>query len=97
MTQNQWRMLEALEDFDGEGTMEVLMRFEYAPDDEDDEKSREKAWRLTQFVVAGLVRGLVKKGLAKDDEDGYGITDKGRELLAKRERRKAKELQAKGQ
>lgn len=84
MTAKQWRLLESIEDHDRCGTMEVLMDMEYAPDDEDSETSREKAWTLTKFVVGGMVAGLVKKGLATYDSDGYGITARGRELLAKR-------------
>jgi hypothetical protein len=84
MTAKQWRLLEAIEDHDRCGTMEVLLAMEYAPDDEDSEASREKAWNLTKFVVGGMVGQLVKKGLATHDADGYGITARGRELLAKR-------------
>ncbi len=90
MTDKQWRLLETIERFDGHGTIEVQMELEFAPEVEGDEASEAKAWRLTQFVVDGMVRVLVKKGLATDGPDGYGVTDRGRELLAKREKRKKK-------
>jgi DNA-binding PadR family transcriptional regulator len=47
----------------------------------------DKAWRVNRLVVAGLVRSLVAKGYATDDQDGYGITDAGRALLEKRKSR----------
>lgn len=39
------------------------------------------SWRLTTLVLGGLVRSLVRKGLARND-DGWGITDAGRAALA---------------
>ena len=83
MTDKQWRLLEAIEDHSREGTMEVLLAMEYEPEDDSD-AAQMRAFNLTKFVVAGMVRQLVNKGLATDDSDGYGITDRGRELLAKR-------------
>lgn len=86
MTTKQWRLLELLEQHDGVGTMEVLMAMEYEPDSEL-EVDVAKAWNLTKFVVAGMVATLVRKGLAVSDTNGWGITDRGRELLAKRNAR----------
>lgn len=87
MTDKQWRMLEVLESYDGDGTIEVCINFgEYEAGRGDDGQD----WRLTQFVLGGIVRSLVKKGLARDDADGWGITDRGRELLAKRKSRGGK-------
>jgi hypothetical protein len=83
MTANQWRMLELLERYDGFGTMEVLINwggYDYG----DTEADEAKAWRVNQLVVGSLVRSLVAKGYATDDREGYGITEAGKALLAKR-------------
>lgn len=88
MTAKQWQLLEALEKYDGEGTMEVLMTMEYEPKTNSDADVA-KAWNMTKFVVSGMVATLVRKGLAVDDANGWGISDRGRELLAKRAARKA--------
>lgn len=89
MTQNQWRLLDILEDFGGLGTIEVEIQFgEYAPDTDDEDDT--SGFRKTRLVVAGLMRTLVKKGLATDDENGYGITEKGITLLKKHRERMAK-------
>ena len=56
---------------------------EYEPDDDSDEAMM-RAFNLTKFVVGGMMRHLVAKGLATNDDDGYGITERGVELLAKR-------------
>lgn len=92
MTANQWRLLDILDHWGGMGTIEVETQFgEYAPgtDAEDDMSG----WNKTRLVVAGLMRSLTKKGLAKTHEGfsaegcGYDITEKGRELLAKHKAR----------
>lgn len=83
MTAKQWRLLKVLEHNDGVGTMEVLMQMEYEPKS-NSEADIAKAWNLTKFVIAGMVATLVRKGLATDDTNGWGITERGRELLAKR-------------
>jgi hypothetical protein len=83
MTAKQWRMLEILEHWDKEGTCEVECQWG-GYDFGDSEADEAKAWRVNRLVVAGLVRSLVAKGYATDDEDGYGITDAGRALLEKR-------------
>lgn len=88
MTAKQWRLLELLEQHDGVGTMEVLMAMEYEPKS-DSEADVARAWNLTKFVVSGMVATLVRKGLAVDDANGWGISDRGRELLAKRAARNA--------
>jgi predicted transcriptional regulator len=41
-------------------------------------------------VVAGLVRSLVRKGYATDDERGYDITDTGRAVLERRQQRQVR-------
>jgi len=93
MTDKQWKLLEVLDHLGGMGTIEVCINFgEYDLGDSDEDVA--KAWRLTQFVVGNLMRSLIKKGLAidhdkaKDGGCGWDITDKGRELLRKREARK---------
>jgi DNA-binding MarR family transcriptional regulator len=89
MTPKQWKILEILEHWDGEGTAEVEIQwggYDYG----DTEAEEAKAFRVNRLVVAALVRSLVKKGYARDDADGYGITDAGRALLAKRSRRVAR-------
>lgn len=88
MTDKQWRMLDVLDHWGGMGTIEVTINFgEY--DYGDSEAEEAKGWRITNFVVQNMIRSLVKKGYASDDENGYDITEKGRELLAKhRERTK---------
>ncbi len=93
MTAKQWKMLEVLEHYDGHGTIEVAINFgecdsgKVLPNGEPDDGAD---WRLTQFVLGGIVRSLVRKGLATDDVNGWGITDRGRELLAKRQSRVSK-------
>jgi hypothetical protein len=87
MTANQWRMLAILDRWGSGGTMEVEIQYgdeSGLPDFGDSEADEAKAWRVNRLVVAGLVRSLVAKGYATDDEDGYGITDAGRALLKKR-------------
>jgi ribosomal protein S19E (S16A) len=83
MTTKQWRMLKILDHHDREGTMEVECQWG-GYDFGDNEADEAKAWRVNRLVVAGLVRSLVAKGLATDDQDGYGITEAGRTLLEKR-------------
>jgi len=86
MTQNQWRLLDILDHWGGMGTIEVEIQFgEYAPDTDDENDT--SGFRKTRLVVAGLIRGLVKKGLATNDHDGYNITQRGRELLRKHKAR----------
>lgn len=89
MTAKQWKMLESLERHDGHGTIEVAIDFgEYEAGDGQDEGAN---WDRTRFVLGGIVRSLVNKGLATSDSNGWGITDRGRELLAKRRNRTNKE------
>lgn len=86
MTPKQKKLLKILDNWGGMGTIEVEIQFgEYAPltDKEDDSSG----FRITRLVVAGLMRSLVKKGLATDDENGYDITDRGRELVKKWEKK----------
>lgn len=86
MTPNQWRMLEILEHWDGWGHMEVEIHwggYNFG----DTEAAEAKGFRVNRLVVAGLVRSLVKKGFARDDADGYGITETGRAILVKRSTR----------
>lgn len=90
MTAKQWHMLETLERFNGHGTMEVCLEFAYDAGPRPTDADEAKAWAVTRLVVASLVRSLVRKGLATDDENGYGITDAGLALLAKRAKRVAK-------
>lgn len=83
MTPKQWRMLEILERHPGEGHMEVLLAWgDYDFGDAPEQQNR--GWNLCKLVVAGLVRSLVRKGFAADDEDGYGITEAGLAILARR-------------
>ena len=89
MTKNQWRMLDILSRHNGDGTIEVEIDWgDY--DFGDGEANEAKGWRTCRMVVAGLVRSLVKKGYATDDENGYGITEAGLALLEKRRTRVAK-------
>ncbi len=88
MTTKQWRMLETLEHFNGHGTIEVCLEFSY--DFGDTEADEVKAWNVTRLVVASLVRSLVRKGYATDDDNGYGITEAGRALLENHRARAAK-------
>lgn len=70
MTKNQWRLLEILTQFG-----------EYSPNtDAEDDIS---GWRKIRLVVAGLIRTLVKRGLATNDENGYNITEIGKAELQK--------------
>jgi hypothetical protein len=88
MTEKQWKLLDILDTWGGMGTIEVEIQFgEYAPrtDREDDISG----FLTTRLVVAGLMRSLVKKGLATND-GCYDITDAGRELLRKHAARQAK-------
>lgn len=88
MTTKQRRLLVILDHWGGMGTIEVEIQFgEYAPNtDREDDTS---GFRKTRLVVAGLMRTLVNRGLATNDDNGYDITDKGRALVAKwRERQK---------
>lgn len=87
MTPKQWKMLEILERWDGHGTIEVEIQFG-GYDFGDSEADEAKAYRVTTFVVRNLVRSLERKGYAKIDDSGYGITDAGRACL---ERRKARQ------
>jgi len=80
-------LLETIDRHSGCGTMEVLLEHEFAPEIEGDDKSDEKAWNLTKFVISGQVAILVRKGLATDDDNGWSITDRGKELLSKRKQR----------
>jgi ribosomal protein S19E (S16A) len=82
MTANQWKLLKILDHHGGMGTIEVETQFG-GYDYGDDEASEAKAFRVTRMVVAGLVRTLAKKGFATDDDNGYDITERGREILAK--------------
>jgi hypothetical protein len=83
MTANQWKLLDLLERHGGQGTIEVELQFgEYAP--HADENS---GFRTTRLVVASLMRSLVSRGLATNDENGYDITDHGREVLKRHEAR----------
>lgn len=89
MTPKQWKMLEILSRHSGEGTMEVLLAWgDY--DFGDSESEQTKGWNLAKLVCANIVKSLVKKGFATDDEWGYGITDRGLEILEKQRKRKAK-------
>lgn len=88
MTANQWKILELLDRHGGEGTIEVELQFG-GYDYGDSEAEEAKAWRVNRLVVAGLVKSLVAKGYATNDEDGYGITDAGIKAL---ERRLAKRI-----
>lgn len=84
LTDKQRRLLEVLDHYDGHGTIEVCINFgeyESGKTTADDPDGTGADWRLTQFVVGGLVRTLVRKGLARDDSDGWGITDAGRAYL----------------
>jgi hypothetical protein len=95
MTAKQWRLLEILQHHGdpAEGTMEVLLAWgDY--DFGDSPEQEAKGWNVTRLVVAGLMRTLVAKGLALDDEWGYGITEKGKALLA---RRRARQQRAEAQ
>ena len=85
MTKKQWRLLEILRHWGGSGTIEVETQWgDYEM--EDDEEGL-KGWRITRIVVAGLMRTLVAKGLATNDDSGYGITDRGIALLDRRKAR----------
>jgi hypothetical protein len=86
MTKNQWKLLEILEHWGGEGTMEVEIQF---GDYRDVNMGEAKDFYLNRLVVANLVRTLVKRGYAKDDEHGYGITEAGEALLQRHLRRQA--------
>jgi hypothetical protein len=89
MTANQWRMLEILEHWGGQGTMEVEIQwggYDYG----DTEAEEAKGFRVNRLVVAGLVRSLVRKGYATDDERGYDITDTGRAVLERRQQRQVR-------
>ncbi len=80
LTAKQWKLLRVLEHHDGHGTVEVAIGFgEYEAGDGADEGAN---WDRTRFVIGGLVRSLVRKGLARDDADGWGITAAGRAALA---------------
>ncbi len=80
MTTKMKRLLEILDHYSGHGTIEVETQFgEY---DGETEADLYKGWRITRFVVAGLMRHLIKKGLATND-GCYEITDAGRALVAK--------------
>ena len=82
LTTKQWKLLETVARHDGEGTMEVLMEFGYDFGDTDADEA--KGWRVTKLVVASLMRTLVKRGLATDNDNGYGITEAGIAALTKR-------------
>lgn len=93
MTANQWKMLDILEHWDGQGTMEVEIQWDDERGGYDfgcGEAGEAKAFRVNRLVVAGLVRSLVAKGYATDDENGYGITDAGRAALTRHQERQAK-------
>jgi DNA-binding MarR family transcriptional regulator len=92
LTAKQWRMLEILDRHGGEGTMEVRLQFgDY--DFGDTEADNNKSWNVNNLVVSAIMRSLVRKGYASDDENGYDITESGRELLQReRERRLVVEL-----
>lgn len=79
LTANQWRMLRILEHWDGHGTIEVEIQWGDYEHENDPEGSR--GFRTCRLVVANLVKSLVKKGLATHDENGYGITEAGRNLV----------------
>lgn len=82
MTQNQWRMLDILDCWGGQGTIEVEIQFgDY--DFGDSEAGQSKGRRVCRLVVANLVKSLVRKGYATDDDNGYDITEAGRALLVK--------------
>jgi hypothetical protein len=79
MTKKQWRLLDILEDWGGTGTIEVVMQWgEYECDDD---PHSIKGFKLAEFVVAAVMRTLVKKGYAVNDADGYGITEAGKAAL----------------
>lgn len=87
MTSKQWRMSEILDSWGGMGTIEVEIQWgDY--DFGDTEADEAKGWRTCRLVVAGLIRSLVRKGYATDDENGYDITENGRAILAKHQKRK---------
>jgi hypothetical protein len=93
MTAKQWRMLEILNHWGGHGTIEVECQWgDYDFTDElgDGEAADRKGANVCRLVVAGLIRSLVKKGYATDDENGYDITDKGRAALERRRERKTR-------
>lgn len=82
LTPKQWRMLEILGHWGGHGTIEVECQFGHY-DFGEGESAETRSAVVTTFVVAGLVRSLVRKGLASNT-DGYDITAAGRALLAAR-------------
>ncbi len=84
MTAKQWILLDLLEHYGGQGTMEV--EIQYADETNADmggtEAEQSRAFFTNRLVVNSLVRSLVKKGYASDtEENGYDITDAGRALL----------------
>jgi hypothetical protein len=80
MTGNQWKMLEILDRWGGEGMSEVECQWG-GYDFGDGETAEAKAFHVNRLVVAGLVRSLVAKGYATNDANGYDITYAGRRLL----------------
>jgi hypothetical protein len=89
MTAKQWRMLEILDHWGGHGTIEVEIQWgDY--DFGDTPEGDNKGWRVCRMVVSNMVRSLVKKSYAVNDENGYDITDKGRAVLEKHLKRKGK-------
>lgn len=63
-----------------EGTMEVLLAWGDYDFEEHGDDDGIRSWRLAKFVVGNLMRSLAKKGLATIVNDGYGITEKGKEV-----------------
>ena len=79
MTKNQRKMLEVLDWWGGEGTMEAILQYgEYEPGEGESEA---QAWSITKLAAGAVVRSLVRKGWATDDENGWDITEAGRDAL----------------
>lgn len=92
MTAKQWKMLEALDLHSGCGTIEVAMEYgelDAGKTHDNGEPDIGADWRLTQFVLGSIVRSLERKGLATTANGSWDITDRGRELIAKRRARSA--------
>lgn len=83
MTEKQWKMLEILDDYGGQGHAEVELQWGDHADYRDHAGEGSGFW-TNRLAVSGLIRGLSKKGLAENGENGYDITERGLELLKKR-------------
>lgn len=77
LTPNQYKLLKELKHYDGEGSVEILINWEY------DFKS-DKSWKIANFVVNNLFNQLVKKGLITGElkPGTWVITDLGNKVLS---------------